>query len=76
MGSRPPAKAPSDEGRIYLLREVGLSLDYPPALSLGLGGLAPSSQSVGLDGLPLAHCDFRNFCEHGPRMRIDDLDAR
>ena len=67
---------PSDEERIYLIRFRGLALDGPPTLSLGLGGLAPSSQSVGLDGLPLAHCDFRNFCEHGPRMRIDDLDAR
>ena len=43
--------------------------------SLGLGGLAPSSHSIGLGGFPLSQADFRDFREHGPRMRIDDLDA-
>ena len=67
--------APSDEECICLIRASGLLLDGPPALSLGLGRLAPSSQSVGSGGLPLSQSDFRDFREHGPRMRIDDLDA-
>ena len=37
--------------------------------------LTPSSHSVGLGGLPLSRTDFRDFREHGPRMRIDDLNA-
>ena len=45
---------PSYEERIYLIRAGGLFLDGPPALSLGLGGLAPCNQSVGL-GLSLIH---------------------
>ena len=64
---------PSDEECIYIIHSGGLSLDGPPALGLGLGGLAPSNQSVGLGGLPLSQSDFRDFREHGPRMRIDDL---
>ena len=67
--------APSDEERIYLIRSGGLALDGPPTLSPGLGGLAPSSHSIGLGGLPLSQADFRDFREHGPRMRIDDLDV-
>ena len=47
----------------------------PPALSLGLGWLALSSQSVGLGGIPLSQSDFTDFCEHGPRMRFDDFHA-
>ena len=39
---------PSDEECVYLIRVGGILLDAPPALSLGLGGLAPSSQRVGL----------------------------
>ena len=66
---------PSEEERIYLIRSGGLLLDGPPTLSLGLGGLAPSSHSISLGGLPLPPSDFRDFREHGPRMRIDDLDA-
>ena len=66
---------PSGEERIYLIRVRGLLFDVPPALSLGLGRLAPSSQSVGLGWLPLFQSDFCDFREHGPRMRIDDLDA-
>ena len=58
---------PSDEEHIYLIRAGGLLLDTPPDVSLGLGGLAPSSQSVGLGGLPLSQSDFRDFREHGPR---------
>ena len=50
-------------------------LDAPLALSLGLGRLALSGQSVGSGGLLLSQSDFRDFHEHGPRMRIDDLDA-
>ena len=65
----------SNEERIYLIRAGGLFLDGPPALSLGFGGLAPFSESVGVGGLPLSQSEFRNFCEHIPRMRIDDLDA-
>ena len=66
---------PSDEERIYRIRAGGLLHDGPLALSLGLGGLAPSIQSVGLGELPLSQSDFRDFREHGRRMRIDDLDA-
>ena len=66
---------PSDETRIYLIRAGGLFLNGVPDPSLGLRGLAPSSQSVGLGWLPLFQSDFCDFREHGPRMRIDDLDA-
>ena len=66
---------PFDEERIYLIRSGGFVLDGPPTLSPGLGGLAPSSHSIGLGGLPLSQADFRDFREHGSRMRIDDLDA-
>ena len=66
----------SDKQRTYLIRAGGLFLDAPPALSLGLGGLAPSSQNVGLGDLPLlSQSDFHDFREHGPRLRIDDLDG-
>ena len=69
-----------DEERIYLTHSGGLSLDGPPTLGLSLGGLAPSSQSIGLDGLgfgrpPLPQADFRDFCKDGQRLRSADLDT-
>ena len=39
------------------------------------GGLAPSAPSSGLGGLTLSPHDFQVFHQHGPRMRVDDLDA-
>ena len=64
----------SDEERIYLIRSGGLAFDGRPTLSSGLGGLAPSRHSIGLGGLPLSQADFREYREHGSRLRIDDLD--
>ena len=66
---------PSEEERISLIRSGGLSLDGPPPQSLGFGGLAPSSHSVGLGGLQLSRTDFSDYRKHGPRMRIEDLNA-
>ena len=75
--SRPPLPAseddrsghsrltPSDEERIYRIRAGGLLHDGPLALSLGLGGLSPSSKSVGLGGLPPFQSDFRDCRIHG-----------
>ena len=37
--------------------------------------LAPSNPSSGLGGLTLSPHDFQDFRQHGPRMRVDDLDA-
>ena len=56
---------PSDEERIYLIRFRGLALDGPPTLSLGLGGLAPSSHSIDLGGLPLSQADVCDFASLG-----------
>ena len=49
----------SDEGRIYVIRARGLFLDAALDLSLGLSGLAPSSQSVGSGELPLSQSNSR-----------------
>ena len=60
----------SDEIRVFLIRSHDLLLGGPTAVRVGLGGLAPSDPSSGLGG-----GDFQEFRQHGPRMRVDDLDA-
>ena len=35
----------------------------------------PRTESAVLGWLPFTSSDFRDFCVHGPRMRIDDLSA-
>ena len=55
----------SDEERIYHICVGGFFLDGSLALSLGLGGLSPSSKSVGLGGLPPFQSDFRDCRIHG-----------
>ena len=44
-------------------------------MRISLGGLAPSDSSSGLGGITLSPYDFQDFRQHGPRMRVDDLDA-
>ena len=44
-------------------------------MGVGLGGLAPSDPSSDLGGLTLSPHGFQHFCQHGPRRRVDDLDA-
>ena len=42
---------------------------------VSLGGLAPSDPTSGLGGFLLSPDDFKDFPQHGPRMRVDDLDT-
>lgn len=44
-------------------------------MRVDLGDLAPSDPSSSLGGLPVSPHDFRGFGQHGPRIRVDDLDA-
>ena len=77
------------DGGVYLIRATGHSSAVRSPVGVGLGGLIPKPQSPALGGLPpdddhfcaavgaLAPTadDFGDFRRHGPRMRIDDLDA-
>ena len=71
----PGSLTPSDEEHVFLIRSHGLLLGGPSAVRVGLDGLAPSDPSSGLGGLTLSPHDFQDFRKHGPRMRVDDLDA-
>jgi len=73
--SGPCSLTPPDDERVFLIRSYGLLTGGPHAMRVGLGGLAPSDPSSGLGGLPLSPQDFHDFRQHGPRMRVDDLDA-
>ena len=73
--SGPNSLTPSDEERVFLIRSHSLLLGGPSAVRVGLGGLTPSDPSSGLGGLTLSPDDFRDFRQHGPRMRVDDLDV-
>ena len=66
---------PSDEERVFLIRSHGILLGGPSAVRVGLGGLASSDPTSSLGGLTLSPGDFQDFRQHGPRMRVDDLDA-
>ena len=71
--SGPSSLNPSDEERVFLIRSHGLLLGAPCAMCVALGWLAPSDPSPGLDGLTLS--GFPDFRQHGPRKRVDNLDA-
>ena len=60
---------------VYLIRATGHVAPGQTTPGVGLGGLAPPSENVALGGLPLTSEHFADFRKHGPRMRIDDLDA-
>ena len=62
----PSALTPSDEERVFFIRSHGLLLGGPSAVRVGLGGLAPSDPSSGLDGLTLSSHDFKIFANTGP----------
>ena len=73
--SGPSRLTPSDEERVFLVHAHGLLIGGPFAMRVGLGRLPPSEPSSGLGGLTLSPDDFQDFRQHGPRMRVDDLDA-
>ena len=62
----PSTLTPSDEERVFFIRSHGLLLGGPSAVRVGLGGLAPSDPSSGLDGLTLSSHDFNIFANTGP----------
>ena len=66
---------PVDDEAIYLARACGLLAPSTSVPDIGLIGLVPQSDSAVLGGFPLTSADFRDFCAHGLRMRIDDLCA-
>ena len=43
--------------------------------SFGNAYKSPSDSSSGLSGLTLSPQDFQHIRQHGPRTRLDDLDA-
>ena len=73
--SGPSSLTPSDEESLFLIRSHDVFLGGPSAVRVGLGGLAPSDPSSGLGGLTFSPDDFQDFRQHGPRMRVGDLDA-
>ena len=74
-GSGPSSLALSDEERVFLVRSHDLLRGGPAAVRVGLGGLAPSGPRSCLSGLTLSPDNFQDFRPHGPRMKVDDLDA-
>ena len=62
----PCSLTPSEEERVFFIRSHGLLLGGPSAVRVGLGGLAPSDPSSGLDGLTLSSHDFNIFANTGP----------
>ena len=66
--------SPDDVG-VYVIASTGRSSSTHTIPGVDLGGGVPHDQSVALGGLPLTDEDFGDFRQHGPRMRIDDLDT-
>ena len=60
---------------VYLIRATGHAAPGQTTPGVGLGELVPPSENVALGGLPLTSEDLTDFRKHGPRMRIDNLDA-
>ena len=61
------------DGGISLIRACGVCARSTPTPGDGLGKLVPCPENAVFGGLPFASSDFRDFCAHGPRTRIDDL---
>ena len=71
----PSSLIPPEDGGIFLIRACGLRIRASPIPGVGLCGLVPHPESAVLGGLAFASSNFRDFCTHGPRIRIDDLSA-
>ena len=71
----PSRFTPSDEERVSVVHSNCLLLGGPSAVWVGSSGLAPSDSSSDLGGLPLSPHDSRLLRQHGPRMRVDDVDS-
>lgn len=63
------------EKRVSLIQWHGLRLGGPSAVRVSMGGPTSSDPSSTLDRLPLSSHHFQDFCQHSPRMGVDDLDA-
>ena len=62
-----------DDGGIFLIRACGVRARYSPTPGAGLGRLVSRPDSAVLGGRPFDSYEFRDFCAHGPRVRVDDL---
>ena len=57
------------------MQACGLRIYSSPTPGVGVSELVPRPDNVVLDGLPFVSSDFRDFCTHVSRMKINDLSA-